>query len=121
LFLGKKESFHGQKENPDILHGLRLREHRNPFPITQSYTVIPVGAFMPLLFWVLVFLSARKPTAPKPTMELFCGQCGVGVSPNFNVCPFCGVNLRKPSCPKCGKGVSVEHTFCPYCGARLTH
>lgn len=89
-------------------------------PISQSYSFIPVGAFIPALFWILVSISAPKEAIiTKPATTIFCGQCGSQVSPQFNLCPFCGAKLIKPTCPNCGKEVPVQYTFCLYCGTRI--
>jgi len=90
------------------------------YPLVQSYTIIPVGAFAPLLCCILVFLSAlRSAAASRPATTLSCGNCGRSVSPGFKLCPFCGAELRKALCPGCGREVSAEHAFCPHCGTRL--
>jgi type IV pilus assembly protein PilB len=43
-----------------------------------------------------------------------CPGCGVGVAPDFVVCPACGHRVGG-GCPHCGKPVQSGWKFCPYC------
>ena len=89
-------------------------------PLTQRYTILPLGSFVPVLYWIVVLLYPKRETVKKLRYpKLFCSMCGREVSPEFNVCPFCGVKLWKPTCPQCGREVSMEHNFCPFCGTSL--
>lgn len=89
-------------------------------PLVQNYTILPLGAFIPVLFWIIVLLYPKKEMERRlGYSNLFCSMCGREVSPEFNICPFCGVKLWKPTCPSCGREASVEHNFCPFCGTRL--
>ena len=93
------------------------------YPVTQSYTVVPLGLFMPAFYWILILLypeeSISKMSLLQAPSTLYCGHCGRQVSPEFNVCPYCGQNLIKPVCSSCGRTVPLSFEFCPYCGAPL--
>jgi RNA polymerase subunit RPABC4/transcription elongation factor Spt4 len=90
------------------------------YPVTQSYTVLPMGLFMPVLYWVLVLLySGRRVSPGGAKTPLYCGYCGGTIFPEFNLCPFCGHEVKKPTCPRCGRDVTLGYAFCPFCGVRL--
>jgi len=94
--------------------GLRSENIFIDKPISQSYTVLPVGMFIPVIYWILILLYPSKVTT-----KLHCEQCGRELSPDFNLCPYCGAPLKKPTCPRCGIEISPEYIYCPSCGARL--
>jgi len=66
-------------------------------------------------------LYARKKAGRlgPPVEKALCPSCGKDVSKQFNLCPFCGINLRTLKCESCGKEVSKEFNLCPFCGSRL--
>jgi RNA polymerase subunit RPABC4/transcription elongation factor Spt4 len=43
-----------------------------------------------------------------------CPGCGVATSPDFSVCPACGLGLGG-GCPHCRRAIQPEWKFCPYC------
>ncbi|RLI34368.1 hypothetical protein DRO55_06605 [Candidatus Bathyarchaeota archaeon] len=94
--------------------GLRSENIFIDQPISQNYTVLPVGMFIPVIYWILILLYPSKVTT-----KLHCEQCGRELSPDFNLCPYCGAPLKKPTCPRCGVEISPEYIYCPSCGARL--
>ena len=48
-----------------------------------------------------------------------CPNCGKSVLEDFNVCPFCELDLRKIKCTSCGKDISKDYKVCPYCGNKI--
>jgi len=94
-----------------------------PYALIQNYTTLPLGVFIPVLFWVMILLRPSEASAtvlskPGPS-KMFCARCGREVSPEFRFCPYCGAESKRFLCPKCGGELSSEYIFCPLCGARL--
>jgi len=90
------------------------------YPLTQKYTSVPLGIFIPVLFWILILFYPRKTTTLlKEKAKIFCAQCGKEMTLEFSFCPFCGAEATRLVCPICGKEVSIEHNFCPSCGSRM--
>jgi len=100
--------------------GLDSADIRISYYLVQTYTMVPLGMFVPALFWLLILFYPKETTTPlRETPRLFCGQCGKEMSPEFNICPYCMANIMKPLCQVCGSEVLIEHTFCPFCGAKI--
>jgi hypothetical protein len=47
-----------------------------------------------------------------------CPGCKYETSPNYLVCPACGIELRK-KCPACGSYNEMDWKYCPYCVASV--
>jgi RNA polymerase subunit RPABC4/transcription elongation factor Spt4/uncharacterized membrane protein YgdD (TMEM256/DUF423 family) len=93
------------------------------YTLFQTYASFPVGMFIPIIFWFLIFIRpqgvqryAKGLSSVKS--KSFCGQCGREISYEFEFCPFCGNKINKIKCKTCGKSISVQNTFCPYCGSK---
>ena len=89
------------------------------YPISQSYTILPLGLFVPAIYWILILLHPSTKSRHISPGRIYCGYCGREMSPEFNVCPFCGVKLTKPTCPNCGRTISLDYDYCPFCGIKL--
>ncbi|MBE3559566.1 MAG: zinc ribbon domain-containing protein [Ktedonobacteraceae bacterium] len=48
-----------------------------------------------------------------------CNNCHARIESDFQICPSCGNNLKRP-CPKCERLLELRWTFCPYCATNLT-
>jgi len=60
----------------------------------------------------------RQKILEKLVLKPECPKCGMEISENFKICPYCGYKL-KLMCPSCGREVSPDFKLCPYCGAKL--
>jgi len=94
------------------------------YMLFQTYASLPVGMFIPVIFWFLIFIRPQKAgryvtKIPFEKSRFFCGECGREVSFEFELCPFCGSKIKKIACKTCGMKISVHHTFCPYCGSKI--
>jgi len=90
----------------------------------QTYESLPLGMFIPVAFWLLIFIRPQEPAryvtkGQFRKLSFFCGECGREISSEFEFCPFCGEEIRKVTCKTCGKKISIQHTFCPYCGSKI--
>ena len=63
----------------------------------------------------------KKPEETKlGQIELLeCPECGEELSPDYELCPNCGYELKLIACPKCGKEISRTFSLCPFCGTKL--
>jgi len=94
------------------------------YPLFQTYASLPIGMFLPAVFWILVIVQSQK--AKRHAMRVqsaksgfFCGECGREISSEYVFCPFCGRDNRKVVCESCGTSVSAHSSFCPHCGSRI--
>ncbi|NOZ12062.1 MAG: zinc ribbon domain-containing protein [Acidobacteria bacterium] len=78
----------------------------NPWLWAMVATFVP--NFLGLILYLIVRYTVKKP----------CPHCGRGLQGNFNICPYCGTNL-KLHCPECGEDVLEEWKVCPHCGYKL--
>ena len=94
------------------------------YPLFQTYASLPVGMFVPVVFWILVFVQSQK-TKPRNSRvtstksAYFCGSCGKIISSEYVFCPFCGKENRKVACESCGTSISAWSVYCPHCGTRI--
>jgi hypothetical protein len=89
-------------------------------PLIQRYTSLPVGMFIPAVYWFLIlFYPAETTGLARGTPEMFCGECGKGISAEFVFCPFCGTETKRVKCQVCGVKVYAESSFCPSCGSKI--
>jgi uncharacterized membrane protein YgdD (TMEM256/DUF423 family)/RNA polymerase subunit RPABC4/transcription elongation factor Spt4 len=107
-----------------IFSGSTYEEILIQYPLFQSYTSLPIGMFIPVAFWFLIFMYPQKAgryvtKIPFEKSGFFCGECGREVSLEFEFCPFCGNKIKKTTCKTCGMNISVHHAFCPHCGSRI--
>jgi len=92
-----------------------------PYAINQTYTSLPLGMFIPALFWSLIlFYPEEAGTFLKEIPKIFCGQCGREIPSELEFCPSCGAEKVSPACPVCGGEISAGYSFCPSCGARIS-
>jgi hypothetical protein len=100
-----------------------------PASKTQQGQIAIVFALMFGFFTVIGNLgsskSKRRTTEPSasatisiPPTTSTCPRCSNQISPEYAVCPYCGIVL-KPKCPSCGKEISATYKHCPYCGVEL--
>ena len=47
-----------------------------------------------------------------------CSNCHARIEGDFQVCPSCGQQLKRP-CPKCERLLEPRWTFCPYCASNV--
>ncbi len=94
------------------------------YPLFQTYASLPLGMFVPIIFWILLFVQSQKAkqratTASFTKTGFLCGECGREISSEYVFCPFCGKDNRKVACESCGTSVSAHSAFCPRCGNKI--
>jgi len=94
------------------------------YPLFQTYASLPIGMFVPVIFWILIFVHSQKAKQratriPLTKSGFFCGECGKEISSEYVYCPFCGKENRKVACESCGMSVSSRSAFCPHCGSKI--
>jgi len=83
-------------------------------------------SFIGLILWLIVRGSKEKKDkgvtdirqSEKVTQINTCPSCNNKIEVDWEVCPFCGAEL-KIMCPTCGKRIEREWKTCPYCGTNL--
>ena len=107
-----------------LFSGFGYEEVFIQYPLFQTYASLPVGMFVPVIFWILIFAYSQKTKQrvtriPFMKSGFFCGECGKEISSEYGFCPFCGKENRKVACESCGTTVSVQNAFCPHCGSKI--
>lgn len=93
---------------------------------TVLVTIFPIGGL-----FIYMILRPRQTLAEiyerqleeesllaEMTERQTCGNCHARIEGDFQVCPSCGNNLKRP-CPKCERLLELRWTFCPYCATSL--
>lgn len=52
--------------------------------------------------------------------KLLCPNCEEEIEKDWNVCSYCGTNL-KSNCLNCGEEIEEDWTTCPYCGNEINN
>ncbi|MHA1715290.1 MAG: zinc ribbon domain-containing protein [Promethearchaeota archaeon] len=78
-------------------------------PRASEYDIPPPGAV------------PSQAVAPQPAAVTGsnCPLCNSPIQPNWNLCAFCGQELKQLNCPACGKKINFSFKLCPYCGITL--
>lgn len=74
-----------------------------------------IAVFIPNLIGLIIYILARNKIIEG---KCKCINCGSLISDKFEICPYCGTDL-KMHCSQCGKQISPEWNTCPYCSNKL--
>lgn len=93
-------------------------ERKNMSGILWALLVF-VGNIVGLIIYLIVRSTSSPPAfVSQQRTEKNCPSCSRPVKDEFEICPYCGANLRE-KCPSCGKSVEKDWKVCPYCGTNL--
>jgi len=93
-------------------------ERKNMSGILWALLVL-VGNIVGLIIYLIVRSTSSPRVFPvEETTKKTCPTCSKPVKDEFEMCPYCGANLKE-KCPSCGKSVEADWRVCPYCGVKL--
>ena len=107
-----------------LFSGSEYEEVFIQYTLFQTYASLPIGMFIPVIFWILIFVYPQKTRQhvtkiPFIKSGFFCGECGKEISSESRFCPFCGKENKKIMCKSCSVNISVQNAFCPHCGSKI--
>lgn len=73
---------------------------------------LTIALYVPNFIGLIIYIIVRQNYNKK------CFSCGAKVEENFEVCPFCGKELKR-RCENCNNTINEDWVVCPYCKKEL--